>query len=543
MEFLKRQWAQVHAGLGGLSAEKKVIIALSLVVMLAVLLLTLVWAGKSQYTTLAFAGSRTNEVVAALQARGIEAEIVNGQVRVKSSDVMTANAVLMEGGLMTEDPSQVWEQVLGKQSPWDTNEQAEERSRVAMQEYARGVIKAMRGVRDARVNVSPRPRRGFGDPNLNRTASVTVWLDSGRRLDQPMVEAIAAFVAGGDAEMSPTDVTVIDGDNNVAHHVDDPDQIIPTETVELVRQHENVCKQKIVNLLGIGGLRVEVAVQLDPIHKQQQEETEYEKSQPLESEENESTSRTQTTDSGEPGVRSNAGVSIDSGSGTGSSESTERTRTEFAPSKVVKQTATVFAGHQIKKISVSIGVPRSFFVALYKARNPDNKDEPKDADLQPLQAEKLAEIERRVQPIIEAEGPGVVVTGVYEDVGSFQLAAGDEQSVTASIGNLMSSTWGQSAMVGVLVLGALGLMFYMVRRATRPEALPSVEELAGLPPRLPVEDDVVGEVDESEAMMAGVELDENELESRKIAEQISTLIKANPQEAGAIMHKWVRKVE
>jgi len=544
MEFLRRQWAQVHAGLGGLSTEKKLIIGLGLVLMLTILVLVSVWAGDTATRPLPFVGDRADEVVASLRQMGIEAELRGGEVYVAKSDEQAAVGLLVERGLMTEDPSEAWSQLLGAQSPWETREQAEERGRVAAQRYAAGVIRSMRGVKDAHVLLAPRPRITFGSPDIRRNASVTVHMEGRKSIDPAMVEAIASFVAAADAQMKPTDVSVIDGYNGTAHKVDDPADVLPTKAAELALAREREYKQKIIDLLAIPNLRVAVTVQVDNIQKQQSQETDYENNQPLASEETENITRRETTDAGEPGVRSNAGASIDGGSQAGMSETIENTRTEFAVAKVTRQTSTISAGHQTQKVNVSIGVPRAYFVSLFKSRNPSagpDAPEPDDAALAPLVQEKLTEFERRVQPIIEAGGgPGVVVTGVFEDVSTLAMAS---DPVAVGVGQLLGSPMMQPMMAGTLVVGVLALMFYMVRRATRPESLPSVEELAGLPPRLPADEDVVGEVDESEDVMAGFELDERDLESRKIAEQISDLIKGSPNEAGSLLGKWVKRDE
>lgn len=545
MEFLRRQWAQVNNGLGGLSAEKKLIIGMGLVIMLTILVLVIVWAGNTSTQPLPFVGDRADEVVATLSKYGLEAELRNGQVYVSDSDSQSAVAVLMQEGLMTEDPSEAWSQLLGNQSPWETRDQAEERGRIAAQEYARGVIKAMRGVKDARVMLAPKPRTNFGSAYVRRNASVTVWMDSRNPIDPGMVEAIASFIAAADAEMRPTDVSVIDGSNGTAHKVDDPADVLPTKAHELAAQREREYKDKILELLAIPNLRVAVSVQVDAVQKQQSQEIGYEENQPLESEETENITRRETANAGEPGVRPNAGLSIDGGSQAGLSETIENTRTTFAESKITLKTDTLRAGHQTQKVNVSIGVPRAYFVQLHKSRNPDAEGEPDDAALAPLMQAKLSEFESRVLPIIEAGGnPGFVVTGVYEDVSSFALGGGGAATgVSGSIGAVMSGPLAQPAIATTLVVGVLALMFYMVRRATRPESLPSVEELAGLPPRLPADEEVVGEVDESEDVMAGFELDEKDLESRKIAEQISELIKGNPDEAGSLLGKWVKRDE
>ena len=107
----------------------------------------------------------------------------------------------------------------------------------------------------------------------------------------------------------------------------------------------------------------------------------------------------------------------------------------------------------------------------------------------------------------------------------------------------MNSDWLRPAIVLLLGLISVALMLAMVKKATSREELPSVEELAGCPRTLPSEDELVGEAGEHESSMAGMEVDEDELASRRIADQISELIKANPDEAGALLGRWVRTDE
>ncbi|MCX5661136.1 MAG: hypothetical protein NTW19_15730, partial [Planctomycetota bacterium] len=63
----------------------------------------------------------------------------------------------------------------------------------------------------------------------------------------------------------------------------------------------------------------------------------------------------------------------------------------------------------------------------------------------------------------------------------------------------------------------------------------------GVPPSMPVDDDVVGEADAHDSTMAGVELDEAQIRTRKIAEQIGEMVKANPSEAATLFNRWIRK--
>ncbi len=106
---------------------------------------------------------------------------------------------------------------------------------------------------------------------------------------------------------------------------------------------------------------------------------------------------------------------------------------------------------------------------------------------------------------------------------------------------LMQSDWARPLGLGAMGLMALGLMFGMVRKATtQSNDLPSVEDLAGVPPTLPSDDDLVGEAEESENTMEGVELDSEELRYRQLNEQIAELVKSRPDDAAALLGKWVR---
>jgi flagellar biosynthesis/type III secretory pathway M-ring protein FliF/YscJ len=108
------------------------------------------------------------------------------------------------------------------------------------------------------------------------------------------------------------------------------------------------------------------------------------------------------------------------------------------------------------------------------------------------------------------------------------------------LGTVTDSNTVATVSAGALAVISLGLALMMVRRATKPEALPTVEELAGVPPTLPTDDELIGEADEVESTMTGLEVDEEELRTRRLAEQISDLIKSAPDDAGNLLGKWVQ---
>jgi len=96
----------------------------------------------------------------------------------------------------------------------------------------------------------------------------------------------------------------------------------------------------------------------------------------------------------------------------------------------------------------------------------------------------------------------------------------------------------QIAAIGLAVL-ALGMMLMLVRKSSTPVALPSAQEIVGLPPALEAQSDLVGEADESQTAMLGIELDDGELKTKKMLEQVQEMVKSKPQEAAAILNRWI----
>jgi len=267
----------------------------------------------------------------------------------------------------------------------------------------------------------------------------------------------------------------------------------------------------------------------------------FQENEPLVESMRETITRTTTTDAGEPGARPNIGMGIAGEAGPGTQEEISRNEERFGPQNLVERRLATRSGHAIQRVAVTINVPRSYFVNLYRLNNPDEQDIPDDAVLQPLITQEIAKIERQVQNLVEFEQAGNIAVAMYYDNLSIHPTAAGVSG--GALVTMMESGWMTPALLVGLALMVIGISLWMVRNATKPEAMPSVEELAGVPPTLPSEDDLVGEVDAFETTMAGVELDENELKSRRMAEQISDLIKANPHEAGNIMGRWVHKNE
>jgi len=200
-------------------------------------------------------------------------------------------------------------------------------------------------------------------------------------------------------------------------------------------------------------------------------------------------------------------------------------------------------GQMPQDVNVTVNVPRSFFVSLFKRGKPVETPDPDDATLQPIIDVHLTEIKKQIEPLIKTEiGPGTVTAHMILDVGAL-LAMSDSTGGSGGMMNFVNGQWFQPAMLAALGLFAMGMMFHMVRKATRLTPIPTAEELAGVPTPIQADEELLGEVMEHETAMAGVELDEDEVQVRKVSQQIEELIQSYPQEAGMLLKRWVRAEE
>ena len=246
---------------------------------------------------------------------------------------------------------------------------------------------------------------------------------------------------------------------------------------------------------------------------------------------------------GEGGARPTTQLTIDTGDTLSQETSEPPTRNEFGDKQLVSTAQIEMAGHQVEQINVTINVPRSYFVNIFKAMTPDTEAAPDTAALEPLQTEQLDKIKRQVAPLVAVsnDAPGVIEANMVYDMAYLQPEfAGPGGGGGGVLGVMSDSNMVATASAGALAVISLALALMMVKRATKPEALPTVEELAGVPPMLPTDDELIGEADEVEASMAGLEVNEDEIRTRNLADQISEMIKSAPNDAGSLLGKWVQ---
>lgn len=534
MEFVKRYWTQIAAQMEGVSLTTKALIAALVVILVMAASLLMLYAAGEEMRSLGLAGTNSAEAIARLNGMGIDAKVEGGMILVPSGSQQQAYYLLAEGGLLGESPASALDRMFESSSPWETDKSRSQRSNNARNRFLSGVIANINRVKSADVMVDP-GQDGIGKRHVPASAMVNIKTTTGP-VDAEMADAVAALVSGAVARLDIANVTIVDARTGRRVEVSDPSNMLPSDALQVKRDIEDRKRGEIEDILDyIPGVRVGVNVLMDSVATRHERRMEYEKSQPVRRELTEETSNRNIANAGEPGPRSNTGLSINGSGGAGTEQTSNLSETEFYENKpVILQQETTHTGHQVKQINVAINVPRSFFVGLYKRQNPDSQDEPDDAALAPLVDPQLEKIEQKVQVITLADVQGTVKADMVPDAPVLMTAGGG-----STISRVFDNGWAGPAGISLLALASLGLMLGMVRKATRPESLPSIEELAGVPPSLPSDEELIGEADESEATMQGVELNEEDLKARRIAEQISDLVRADPAEASRLLGKWV----
>jgi len=98
------------------------------------------------------------------------------------------------------------------------------------------------------------------------------------------------------------------------------------------------------------------------------------------------------------------------------------------------------------------------------------------------------------------------------------------------------------AMIGLAVL-SMGLMVSMVRKSGRKVEIPSAQELVGIPPALHSTGDLIGEAEEGDAPLEGIEVSEETVQKDKMLEQVGKLVQEDAPSAARILNRWIQVEE
>ncbi|RMH11098.1 MAG: hypothetical protein D6695_09935 [Planctomycetota bacterium] len=558
MERLRVVLAQIRTYLGQLTPSQKMLIGSLSVIVVMTLFLVMQYSARPDMVELISEDPQA-QVAASLRAAGFNVETRDGKVMIPPSQRTAAIAQLSESGNLPTNPALLFDTLGGAQDWRNSAEKDRQQYIFALQNELGRVIAQFRDVKSAKVIIHAPEQMGLGRASLEPTASVTIFTASGAPLSQGTVDAAARLVAGARAGLEVHNVEVIDGSTGRPRKPTDDGDLVSSSYLEHQAIVERETREKIEGLLSyIPGVIVAVTAEVDITKVNSQIQKNLPKGEGTISlpRRSQASSSTQAESSGaaEPGIRSNATMDVNqSASSQGSKFEQEETTDEFENAIGTEITQKVDPRGMATALAASINVPEGYVESLVrKEKGADQADAPIDRqELLDRFAEIRQQIAASVQPHLRTRGPdGTSVAGEVEV--SMVPVAFDAVSSGISeaglLGGLVGGFGSTSGLIDKIVLGALsvvalGMMLMMVKRSAKKIDLPSPEELVGVPPALAIEGDIVGEAEEGDAPMEGIEVGDEELKMQKMLEQVSELVTQNPEGAASLLGRWIQGEE
>lgn len=497
-----------------------------------------------------------------LRAAGIPATTnATGEVLVSAEQASMARGLLMEEQVVPIQTATLFERLVEGRSWMNSRQDNHQQYWALYQDELSKSLAAWRSLRQVRVMINMPEQAGLGRAHRSPTASVIVWPAAGA-LPQDTVDAVAIAVGNAVAGLDPQDVSVVDGVSGLAYFPRTDSRLDARGTLEHRAQVEAMLEVKIREFLrDIPGLSLAVFARVDHARRSTQSQQFERPVSGLVSESRTELTQQNAARGGAPGTRSNEAMSVSQGSATGSTmtETTEETTFENRFPTAAENVED--PGGDIEGVSVMLGVPRSHISRLIEQeREPPAEGEeapamPTPADIAQRFDSMRGDLERRIQlalgNIVSGDPADVAVT--VSMLSDLATVGGTNQAGGLGVGGGMGGSSGfmglhgggliDKAVLGVLALVSLAMMALLVRKATKRVDLPSAEELVGIPPALQADGDLFGEADEGDVPMSGIELDEEQVRSSKMLEQVSELVTSSPETAATLLHSWISASE
>lgn len=556
MDRIRQLIAYINQQLGGLSASQRLAIGLCAALIAVSLLWLMQWSTTPELVPLLkkdFTYAELDGAEEALRSNGLTFETRGTRIYVRSEDRHNALRLMYSAGALPEGSLFDMDAVVADQNPFMAPE-----AREFAQNYARGnelakIIASSPFVTTCSVMINPKTKRRLGGHTDVPTASVTVTLARGVEMSADMVESFAKLVAGAVAGLKPQNVSIVDASTLRSYSVPGADDSVTFSYMRIIKQRENYLRDKILGKLAdIPGVQVAVTVELDTskrVTQKIQRDAPQTKSEKSKSSEN-SSSRQPAG----PGTVANLGQAI-TANGAGSTDTNEESLVEnYEPQ--VSQTETIeqmpFAR---KRVGAAIGIPRSFIAGIFKARFPDRKPPADDdKDFMAIRDKQVARVKTSVERIVMADHPDDVQVDVYPDMdwtasgGAWNrtpagvvLAGGGEE--LDAVGLL--KTYGPEAGLVILALMSLLMMTRIAKSAAPPPppmpkpAHASTEYTPSEEPLLTVGPYTVGQVEAAGSNLTGQEVDGEALRFQELGEEVSSLIKEDPEGAAQLIRRWM----
>lgn len=579
MDQLRRILDTIGKSLGRLGPSQKLLIGALVVIVLMSLFVVSQYAGSPRMVSVLSGGTSEDRqrVADYLETQGVAYRTEGDRVLVPAEKQYAVLAQLQRANALPADKKLSFASLMDNQDWMRSRSQLDQRFTIALSNELAQVIKNFPGVTDASVFVSAPPTTGLGAATRKPTAQVTVFTRQGGGLDQHSVDALADLVAGSVSGLDVADVKIIDGTTARRYRAARAGDFAATTYLEQAAKVEERIQSKIVEHLSpfIPNVIVSVNAIVDASRTESRIDSVLPKGEGtqalVKSESSDTRTSTENSGAAEPGVGANIGLDINRAGGGGRSGTNEETtKTEYENLAGHKVETRIDAQGRPLKINVAVSVPKDYVAQIIASKASAGAagagasggagsappKAPTEAEIDQAWEEERPKLEQMLRPLIETEvgqasggptaAPGSLVVSLIPVTMAGAMPAGGGN--TAGLGGILGGGSGGGVLGGSLVkqvaLGGLaavsiGLMLLMVRKAGRSQPMPTAEELVGIPPALAPGSDLVGEAEESDTAMSGIEVDDEELKVSKMLEQVADLVKSNPSAAATVFNRWM----
>ena len=552
MDFVNKAYAQTVELFRSMSPATRIAAGL----LLAVIVVSLVYLfqfqvqGGDEYLLggRPFSPSETTAIEAAFAQAGLGGStIVGNQIRIPRGQKNAYLAAMADAGALPADFYKHLDDATSSDNPFASGKSQEVRRANAKMKELALIVSRMQGIEAATVQYDEELRPGLGR-SKQKTAMVAVWT-AGRSLDEDQVKAIRNVVGSAYAGLDRQTITITDMTSNLSYGGNaGPGGVAESESIYANHKlkYEREWQRKIAEqLVMIPGVIVGVNVEMNPEIKHSTSSFKLDP-KPVTVASEETTKESTTTaagNAGRPGALPNGvgntpqAVATATSTGNQSTTTESRSQTQNLPGQ--EQSLVDLVPLPPKKVTAAIDIPASYYVKVWRERNPTPAGQtpaaPDPAELAQIETATVKRVQETVRnllpPVIEGTNPYPHITvSTYTDLAAQPPG---EPTLAATAGGWLADNW---RTVGVIGLGCFSLL--MLRGMVRsPAGSPSPAAAASA--AAPRHAAATPEPAEEEAEPAAVLRKRFLTSGPDLKTELHELVKENPDAAANVLRLWI----
>ncbi len=499
-----------------------------------------------------FSDDQLNKIESALGKANLRGyERVGNRLKIPSNEKGAYVKALADGSALPSDSWDVMDAV--STNPIESPTTAAERLRIAKLNTLDRILETLPGVERAKVSHDIKEAR-FGR-DFQQSATVYLRGVNGEPIKPEVMRQVARQVSKHFPGLKLEDVGVMDlGTSNTYQPSADPLETEQQLFLDAQQRFEQHYRSKIEPELQIyGDVKLGVIVELDTMLKKETEQLKYDPvgSTTKQSNQKKDTKSAKASPGGRPGADPNGAGGPNRGQSlsTQADQTAESKETNEDLESVIGHSATLTkeAGLTPKRVSVTVGIPETYYDKVHAQR--ELAKDSKLKDIPPLddagRTKLKKEIEDNIRAAIEGQLPQV-----RQGDDRFQLVKvysytplpepePEKPSFTDTAMAWLSTSW---QTIGLFILVGMTLMmtFSWIRSQASPEADKEFAQGFGLEVPESMGDQLdLGDQEAPAGEVAEPEESKFQVTGGEIKEELSSLIKQNPDAAVNLLRSWI----